>query len=440
MTHLFKRSFLLAVALAAALLIGLACGDDDDDGEEETPAPTTGGATATPTGGPAEVDTDFGVSATEITLGLTIVQSGNLAAVYQPVAPAMTAYFAKVNEEDGGVCERDIKLLVEDDQYSPAVALEKAKKLVEQDEILAFVGNLGTPAVTGQVEYINAQEVPHLWVSTGASKWGDAATYPYTTGYIPDYTSEGKIFGTYLNDNFAGKTVAALYQNDDFGKNGLAGLKETLEADIIAEQSYESVATDINSQLAILRDAGADILYLYSTPAFTAKAFGYMKANDWKPQVVQGYVNSATQLASLVGGGTAPEQIQAGFQAIAGAISNNYILDPIAAVGDPAIVEHARIMTEFGGPPLSTLSVYAQSLAELVVETLQVACDSGDMTRAGVMAAAESIEGFAPSVLLPGIEINTSATDHFAIQALLPVEIQADGVLKPLADEPISVE
>jgi branched-chain amino acid transport system substrate-binding protein len=265
MTHLFKRTFLIAVALAAALLIGLACGDDDD-GEEETTAPTTGGATESPTGGPGEVDTDFGVTDTEITLGQTIVQSGNLAAVYQPIVPAMQAYFAKVNEEDGGVCERDIKLIVEDDQYSPAVSLEKARKLVEQDEILAFVGNLGTPAVTGQVEYINAQEVPHLWVSTGASKWGDAATYPFTTGYIPDYTSEGGILGNYVNENLAGKTVAALYQNDDFGKNGLDGFKGVVEADIIAEQSYESAATDIASQLAILRDANADILYLYSTP------------------------------------------------------------------------------------------------------------------------------------------------------------------------------
>ncbi len=439
MTHLFKRTFLMAVALAAALLIGLACGDDDDD-EEETPAPTTGGATATPSGGPGEVETDFGVSETEITLGQTIVQSGNLAAVYQPVAPAMTAYFAKINEEDGGVCGRDIKLLVEDDQYSPAVALEKAKKLVEQDEILAFVGNLGTGAVSGQVEYINAQEVPHLWVSTGASKWGDVATYPFTTGYIPDYTSEGEILGNYLNENFAGKTVAVLYQNDDFGQNGLDGLTNVLEAEVIAEQSYESTATDVNSQLAILRDANPDILYLYSTPSFTAKAFAYMKANSWDPQVVESYVNSATQLASIVGGGTTPEQIAAGFQELAGTISTNYILDPVASAADPAIVEHKRIMEEFGGPPLSTLSVYAQSLAELAVETLQVACDSGDMTRAGVMAAAESIEGFAASLLLPGIEINTSATDHLALQALLPTEIQADGTLKPLADEPISVE
>lgn len=439
MTQTFKRTLLLAAVLAAVLLVGLACGDDEE-GEEETPAATTGAAATATATKPAELKTDVGVTATEIIIGQTIVQSGNLAAVYQPVAPAMQAYFAKVNEEDGGICDRKIKLIVEDDQYSPAVALEKAKKLIEQDKILAFVGNLGTPAVTGQVEYINQQEVPHLWVSTGAAKWGDAATYPWTTGYIPDYVSEGKILGNYINDNFAGKTVAALFQNDDFGKNGLEGLKSVLKADLVAEQSYESTATDIASQLAILRDANPDILYLYSTPAFTAKAFAYMKANNWAPQVVQSYVNSATQLASLVGGGTAPEQIQAGFQQIAGAISTNYILDPVANADDPAIVEHKRIMETYNGPPLSTLSVYAQSLAETMEETLRIACKNNDMTRAGVMKAAESLKGFHPSLLLPGIEINTSKTDHFAVQALLPVEIQADGKLKPLTAEPISVE
>jgi branched-chain amino acid transport system substrate-binding protein len=429
--------FLLPVVLAAALLIGFACGDDDDD-EEETAAPTTGGATATEAAG--ELETDFGVSDTEITLGLTIVQSGNLAAVYAPVVPAMQAYFGKVNAEDDGVCGRQIKLIVEDDQYSPTVALDKAKKLVEEDEVVAFTGNLGTPAVTGQVDYINQQEVPHLWVSTGATKWGDADTYPWTTGYIPDYTSEGEILGNYVNENFAGQSVAALYQNDDFGKNGFAGFSGVFEGEIVAEQTYESTATDVSSQLAVLRDANPDILYLYSTPSFTAKVFAYMKANSWDPQVVESYVNSATQLASLVGGGTAPEQIQAGFADIAGTISTNYILDPVADVDEEPIVEHARILSEYGGGSLTTLSVYAQGLAETAVETLRIACENGDMTRAGVMAAAESLDEFAPSVLLPGITISTSPDDHFAIQSLLPIEVQADGTLEALADEPISVE
>ncbi len=123
---------------------------------------------------------------------------------------------------------------------------------------------------------------------------------------------------------------------------------------------------------------------------------------------------------------------------IAGAISNNYILDPLADADDPAVVEHTRILDTYGGPPVGTLTVYAQAIAETAVETLQIACDNGDMTRAGIMAAAESITDFHPSVLLEGINLSLSDTDHAAIQSLIPVEIQSDGTLLPLVDEPIT--
>ena len=420
--------------LVALLALAAACGDDGDGGE--TP---TGGETPA-----AELKTDVGVTDTEIKLGMSIVQSGNLAAVYQPVVPAMLAYFSKVNKEDGGVCGRSLNLVVEDDQYSPSVALEKARKLVEKDGVLAFVGNLGTPPNSGSIAFINdpnedgdtSDGIPDLWLSSGAPALNDPVNLPWTTTYIPDYNSEGKILGSYVNDNLAGKTVAILYQADPFGEPGREGFKEVFTGEIVKEQSYESTATEITSQLANLRDANPDILYLYSTPGFTAKAFGYMLANDWKPQVIQSYVNSATTLASLVGG---DDGVEAGFQRIAGTISTNYLLDPIADVDDPAIVEHARIMETYNGPPMGTLSVYAQSLAETAVEGLTIACNNGDMTRAGTMAAAESLQGYSNSLLFPGIEINTSPTDHFALQSLVPTKIEADGTLTALG-EAISIE
>ena len=428
----FPKHYLFFAGLLAALsLLAVACGGDDE--ETDTGASPTATEEA---GGGGELQTDFGVTDTQIVLGLTIVQSGNLAAVYQPVAPSMTAYFAKVNEEDGGVCDRDIVLKVEDDQYSPAAGLEKARKLAEQDEVAAFVGNLGTPPVTGQVDYINEQEIPHLFVSTGAAKWGDVATYPWTIGFIPDYISEGKILATYVNDNFADQTAAILYQNDDFGKNGQQGFKDTFAGQVVAEEPYESSATDINSQLANLRSADPDIVYLYSTPAFTARVFAYMKANNWDPQVVQSYVNSPSTLAALVGGDAGAA---AGFETIGGTISTNYLLDPVADKDSGPLVEHTRIMAQFGGPPVGNLSIYGQSLAELVVETLSIACDNGDMTRAGLLEAAESVQGFSPSLVPEGIEINLGPEDHFAIQALIPTQIEATGVLTPLGD-PISVE
>jgi branched-chain amino acid transport system substrate-binding protein len=424
----------LSALLVVALLVGFACGDDDDDEEEpdaSTPAgeesPTDGG------GGGGEVETDVGVTDTEIILGQHIVLSGSLAAVYQPIAPSLTAYFNHINEE-GGVCDREIRLIIEDDQYSPAIAREKAQKLAEQDEVAAFIGNLGTPPNTGSADYINEQEIPDLFIATGVNNFADVETLPWTVLFNPDYTSEGTILADYVNENFADQTVATLYQNDDFGQTGRDAFVENVEGQVVAEESYEATATDINSQLANLRNANPDILYLYSTPAYTARAYAYMLQNQWTPQVVMSYVNSATTLAGLVGG---DQGAAVGFERIAGAISNNYVLDAVADADDPAVVEHAEIMGANGGPPVGTLTIYAQAIAETVVHTLETACENGDMTRAGIMDAAESIEGFHPSVLLEGIDITIGPDDHSAIQSLVPVEIQADGTLQALVDAPI---
>ncbi len=406
-----------------------------------------GGEEGTPAGRPAgwrQVKTDFGVTDTEIKLGHTNVLSGNLAAVYAPVTPSMDAYFKKVNQEDGGVCGRQIRLIVEDHQYNPSRALEAVTKLIVQDQVVALVGDLGTPSVTGEVDYVNQQRVPHLFVSTGASKWGDYQRWPWTTGFIPDYVSEGRILARYINDNAqrifnkpVGQVrVAMLYQNDDFGKDGANGFKQDFRGQIATEQTYESTATDITSQLINMRAANPDFVYLYSTPAFTAQAFRYMKANNWRPPVLMSYVNPPFSVAQGVGGGN----VEAGYRDIAGTILTTYILDVVADRDQPPMREHIRIMQQYGGPPIQPLSAYGQSLAELVVETLKRACERGDMTREGILRAAESIRGFRMSLLLPGIEVNLGPQDHFAIQALMPAEVQQDGSVRYLLNEAISLE
>lgn len=449
MRNLLKPWYVLAALLVVALAVGAAaCGDDDDNGGSETPteAPSGTGGEETPTASAGEVMTDVGVTDTEIKVGESIVQSGNLASVYQPIVPTLEAYFKYVNEEQGGVCGRDIVYTTEDDQYSPAVAREVAQKLIEQDKIAAFIGNLGTPPNTGSAGYINdpngdgdtSDGVPDLFLATGVTAFADASTLPWTILFNPDYTSEGTILGNYVNENLADQTIATLYQNDDFGKSGRDAFVAAVTGDVVAEETYESTATDINSQMANLRNADPDILFLYSTPAYTARAFAYMDQNDWHPQVLMSYVNSATTLASLVGGGTDADQIAAGFAAIAGSISNNYVLDAVADADDPAVVEHARIMSTYGGPDVGTLSIYAQNIGETVVEALQNACDAGDLTRAGILAGAEAITDFHPSLLLPGINITLSSTDHAALQSLVPVQIETDGTLTPLVSEPIT--
>ena len=428
-----KRWLWLAGLVAVVTIAGAACGDDGDgDGDGATSEPETPETT--------ELSTDFGVTDTEIILGQTSVQSvASVAGAFEPILPAQRAYFDKVNAEDGGVCGRQIRLVDEDDQYAPDLALTGAQKLVQQDQILAFIGNLGTNAVSGQVEFINdpnadgdtSDGVPHLFLSTGAAKWDDPEQWPWTIGYIPDYTSESTVFAQYANDNFSGQTVGILYQNDEFGEDGRAGFTAAFEGEIIAEESYEVDAVDVKSQMANLRSANPDILLLYSIGLATRSAYLYMEENDWHPQVVSTYVNPTSLVATLLAG---EDDLPAGYAQLAGTIQVNYLLDPVADAEDPAMVEHARIMDTYGGPTPGQLTLYGQSLAELTVETLEIACDNGDMTRAGVLAAAESIQGFVASVYLDGVEVNLSPTDHFAIQAFVPVQAQEDGTLKPLGD------
>ena len=418
--------------LGIVALVAVACGGDEEEEKTTTPATT---APTSPSPTVAKLKTDVGVSDTEITLGQHTALTGPVAA-YQPIPPATKAYFEYINATEGGVCDRKIVFKYEDDGYTGAQALEKAKLLAPQ--VVAFVGNLGTPAHTGAVDYINEQKIPDLYVSTGASKWGNTATWPWTTGYIPDYFSEGKILGTYVDKNFAGKTVGILYQNDDFGKDGFNGFKSTFKGSVVAEQSYEAGATDVTSQIINIKDKNPDVFYVFAVPNITAAAIRYARSNNWSPQFVTSYVNANTTIASLLGGGTTTEQLTAGFQSAAGTINTTYLLTVPQDKDNPAVVKHGEIMSAYSGGSVNTLSIYGQSLAELVVETLKIACENNDMTRAGVMKAAESIKGFATTLLLPGLKIDLSKTDHFAIQGLQVVKWNADGTLEKLGT-PISV-
>ncbi len=417
--------------------ISAACGDDDNTSATKTPG---GSASATASGSPSS-EVGPGVSATEITLGMTNDLAGVGKTPYGVVTPAMQAYYTKVNEENGGVCGRKIKLLAEDDQYSPPLALEKTKKLVEQDKVLAINGALGTAAHLGVVDYLNdpnadgntSDGVPDLLVSTGYSGWGNVQKWPWTIAYIPDYASDAKIQAKYINDNFPGKKVGLLYQNDAFGKNYQGALKPALTDPnlLVSEQPYESSAVDVSSQVLNLKDAGAEVVFLATTPGFAALAIVAAHTRDYKPQFLMSYVNSPTNVADKVGqSSSADQRLVDGFKELAGTVLTNYLLSAIEDVDTPAMKEHKRIMQTYNGPSLSTLTVYAQALAETTVKVLSLACNN--LNRKGLLQAAESVKGFAPSVIAPGITIDLGPNDHYAIQALQPVQIQADGTLKEL--------
>lgn len=418
-----KSIFLLAALLAGMLLSAGAC-----QAANEAP-PSSPGLTASPPG--------------EIRLGMTNDLAGTGETPFRAITSGIEAYFAMVNSEAGGVCGRKLTLLSEDDQHAPTLALEKTRKLVEQDRVLAMISATGTAAHLGVIDYLNDPNgdgntddgIPDLYVSTGFSGWGDVKKWPWTIGYMPNYVTDAKIQARYINENFPDKKVGIIYQNDEFGKDYLNGLREAIAARnlIVSEQPYDGSAGDISAQVSALKDSGAQIVFLAATPGFTAKAIVSARTLEYGPQFFMSYANSHATLASLIGGGTQPEQLQKGFQELDGTISTNYVLSAIQDVDEQALQEHRRIMDTYSTLPLSTLTVYAQSVAELIVETLGRACHN--LTRRGLLEAAESIQGFRSS----GIEINLGPDDHRAIQALQPVQIQADGTVSKLGG-PISIE
>ncbi len=404
-----------------------------------TPAPTAVAARGGPFGP--------GVTETQITLGMTNDLAGIGDTPFGAITTAIDAYLKKNNQEDGGVCSRDVVLLAEDDQHNQDLALEKTKKLVEQDEALAMVGAVDTAIHNHVATYLNdpnadantSDGVPDLFVSTGWSSWGDIGGRPRTIGFAPDYQTDAKIQATYINQQFAGKKVGIVYQNDELGLDYLLGLQQALATRdlLVSEQLFDPATSDLKAQVLALRDAGAEVVLLALSPAATAQAMVIASGEAYAPRWFISYVNSPSALAREIGGGIAPQQLSAGFALLNGAISTSYLRSAVDEAETPVMLEHKRIMETFDGPEVSTLSVYGQSLAELIVETLSRACD--DLTRQGILRAAESVRGFRPTLLVPGVEVNLGPQDHYAIQTLQPIEIEADGTVTQLG-APISLE
>jgi branched-chain amino acid transport system substrate-binding protein len=278
-----------------------------------------------------------------------------------------------------------------------------------------------------------------LFLSTGWSAWGDVGKYPWSIGFIPDYASDAKVLAEYINENLGGKKVAVLHQDDEFGRDYAAAIEQTI-ADkglLTSAQPANTEPDDLKSQVIQMRDSGTELALLALSPPVTADVFLAADSEGFAPKWLLSYVNSPSALAREIGGGTGAEQLVKGFEELNGSVSTAYLLSAIDDATEAPLIEHRRIMETFGGPTVSTLSIYGQSLAEVVVETLARACET--INRETVRQAAESLQGFRSSLMREGIQINLGAQDHYAIQTLQPVAIQADGTLKELGD-PIRVE
>jgi branched-chain amino acid transport system substrate-binding protein len=354
---------------------------------------------------------DTGATDTEIKIGNIMPYSGP-ASAYGVIGKTEEAYFKKINAE-GGINGRKITFISYDDGYSPPKAVEQARKLVESDEALVVFNPLGTPSNTAIQRYLNAKKVPQLFVASGASKWNDPKDFPWTMGWQPSYQGEAHIYAKYLLKEKPDGKIAILYQNDDFGKDYLKGLKDGLGAKasmIVAEEGYETSEPSIDGHIVKLKASGADIFISITTPKFAAQAIKKLAEIEWKP------LHIVSNVSTSVGGVIKP----AGFENAQGMLSAAYAKDGADPQwdSDPGMKKFFAFLEAYypDGNKLDASVVYGYGVAQTLVKVLEMCGD--DLTRANVMKQAASLKDFAPDTLLPGITINTSPADFAPIKQL----------------------
>src|SRR6202163_2273607 len=355
---------------------------------------------------------DTGATDTEIKLGNIMPYSGP-ASAYGVIGKIEDAYFKMINEH-GGINGRKINFNSYDDGYSPPKAVEQDRKLVESDEVLFLFGPLGTPSNSAIQKYLNSKKVPQLFVATGATKFGDYKDFPWTMGWQPAYQSEGRIYAKYLLKEKPGAKIAIMYQNDDFGKDLLKGLKDGLgdkaSSMIVAEESYEVSEPTIDSHIVKLKSSGADVYFSMTTPKFAAQSIKKVAELAWKPMYFQSNVGAS------VGSVLQP----AGFENAQGILSAAYAKDGSDAQwdNDEGMKKFYAFLAKYAPEANKNDGsvVFGYGQAQTMVQVLKQADDN--LTRENIMKQAASLKDFTPDTLLPGVKINTSATDFYPIEQL----------------------
>jgi branched-chain amino acid transport system substrate-binding protein len=366
---------------------------------------------ASASGALAQKKYDTGATDTEIKIGNIMPYSGP-ASAYGVIGSTEAAYFKKINAE-GGINGRKINFISYDDAYSPPKTVEQARKLVESDEVLFIFNPLGTPPNTAIQKYMNSKKIPQLFVATGATKWNDPKEFPWTMGWQPNYQSESRIYAKYILKEKPNAKIAVLYQNDDYGKDYLKGLKDGLGAKasmIIAEESYETSEPSIDGHIVKLKSLNADVFFNVTTPKFAAQAIKKMAEIDWKP------LHFLNNVSSSIGSVMKP----AGFEASQNIISSNYLKD----TSDPQWKNDAgmKAFDEFlakyfpEGNRVDASVMYAYTVTQGIVHVLKACGD--DLTRENIMKQAAAIKDLELGGLLPGVKVNTSATDFAPISQL----------------------
>ncbi len=380
--------------------------------------------------------TDPGVTSTTITLGVTIAQSGP-AAAYGTIANAANAYFAYVNSQ-GGVNGRKIVYKILDDGYNPAQTVPLTKQLVEQDNVFAMFGGLGTQTQTSVRDYLNSKKVPQLFVATGATTFmADFGSHPYTIGWQPPYQGEARIYAKDVLANHPNAKIGVLYQNDDYGQDYLKGLTDGLGSNasmIVDKESYDVTAAvpTLAAQLTKLKAKGADTLFIFATPAFTIGSLAIVTAIGWAPLT---YLNSVSNPAAYM-------QIAASKGAkIDGTVSVGYIKDPTDpqwANDDGMKLYKTAIANCTTCNVNDGFNIYGVAVAYTMVDVLKQA--GSNLTRANIMSIAGSNLNETNPFLLPGVKVSTSSSDHYPITQEQVITWSANGwhLQGSLIDEPIS--
>jgi len=362
-----------------------------------------------------------GVTSTTITIGGTVPISGP-AAAYGSVGRGADAYFKYVNSK-GGVFGRKIDYKYLDDEFDVAKTITLTRQLVEQDQVLAIFNSVGTEHALAIRSYLNDRKVPQLFIGSGVSKLAtEHAKYPWSMGYLPSFAGEGAIYGRYVASHQPKARIAVLYENSDFGKDMLNGLRRGLggKAKIVGTQPYEIADSDVASQMARLKSTGADTLMLFATPQFAI--FGYVGAFrlGWHPQVYVTSVSISPDIMKIARVASSRKQVE-------GSISIAFVKDPTSKqwAKDKTVQLYRSILQRFlpSAKAEDVFNYYGMAVAYTMVDTLKKA--GRNPTRASVLKAATHLDETNP-FLLPGLRIETSPSDYYPIDQVKLARYRAD--------------
>ncbi|MBS0642980.1 MAG: ABC transporter substrate-binding protein [Proteobacteria bacterium] len=353
-----------------------------------------------------------GVTATEIKIGNTMPYSGP-ASSYSVIGRTESAFFNMVNDQ-GGVGGRKVNFISLDDGYSPPKTVEQVRKLVEEDQVAFCFQNLGTPCNSAIASYMTTKKIPHLFIGSGASKWSDVKKYPWTMGWQPSYRTEAQIYTKHILQTIKDPKLAILYQNDDFGKDYPIGVRDALGNDwdkyVVRNISYEPTDATIDSQIADMKNSGANVILVAAIPKFAAQAIGRVHSLTWKPTF---YMSNVAISVGTVMNPAGPEKA-------IGMLSSQYLKDPTdpAWADDPHMKTWRAFMAKYNpsGDTTDAATAFAYGISHTMLQVLKQ-CD-GDFTRANIMRQAENLRDYVNPMTLPGITINTGPTDHRPIKAM----------------------